>query len=72
MPMIHGLKAFQFLRESPETRSIPVIFVSGELSRDVYPVIESAPRVAHVKKPVDFENLNSLVKQFLKQYPVIR
>jgi len=70
MPMLNGLKAFQYLREAPETRMIPVIFLSGELTKDVYPVIESAGRVAHVKKPMDLEQLHSLIKQFLQQYPV--
>jgi len=72
MPMINGIKAFEFLRQSDHTRLIPVIFVSGELSRDVYPVIETAPRAAHIKKPIDFESLNSLVRHFLDQYPVPR
>jgi len=72
MPMINGIKAFEYLRQSQETRQIPVIFVSGELSRDVYPVIETAPRAAHIKKPIDFESLNSLVRHFLNQYPVSR
>jgi hypothetical protein len=47
-----------------------VIFVTGELSKNVYPQIVGASRVAHVKKPFDLENLNSLVTQFLSQYPV--
>jgi two-component system cell cycle response regulator len=70
MPMLNGLKVFQYLRELPETRRIPVIFLSGELSKDVYPIIEASPRVAHVKKPMDLEQLQSLIRQFLEKYPV--
>jgi twitching motility two-component system response regulator PilH len=70
MPMTNGLKAFEFLRKNEETSRIPVIFVSGELSKDVFPMIEAAPRVAHLKKPMDLEHLNSMVRQFLHQYPV--
>ena len=70
MPMTSGLNAFKFLREAKETCSIPVIFVSGELSKDIFPVIAKAPRVAHLKKPMDLEHLNSMVRQFLSQYPI--
>jgi CheY-like chemotaxis protein len=71
MPMLNGIKVFQFLRESADTRPIPVIFLSGELSKDIYPVIESSQRVAHVKKPMDLESLQSLIRQFLQNYPVV-
>src|SRR5579872_1085753 len=50
MPMTNGLKAFEFLRSNEDTRLIPVIFVSGELSKDIYPIVESGSRVAHLKK----------------------
>lgn len=72
MPMTNGLKAFQFLRSNEDTRMIPVIFVSGELSKDIYPVVESGSRVAHLKKPMDLEHLNSMVRQFIQQFPVPR
>jgi len=70
MPMTSGLKAFQYLRSTQETAKIPVIFITGELSRDVYPSIENASRVAHVKKPFDLDSFNSLVQQFIAQFPV--
>lgn len=70
MPMTNGLKAFEYLRSTEDTARIPVIFITGELSKNVYPQIVGASRVAHVKKPFDLENLNSLVTQFLSQYPI--
>ncbi len=69
MPMTSGLKAFEYLRASGETDKIPVIFVTGELSNDVYPSVAHAPRVAHVKKPFDLDSFNSLVQHFLDTYP---
>ena len=71
MPVTNGLRAFKYIRELPDTASTPVIFVSGELSKDVYPIIESASRVAHLKKPMDLENLHSMVRHFLQVYPII-
>ena len=70
MPMTNGLKVFEFLRASEDTGRIPIIFITGELSKDVYPSIAGASRVAHVKKPFDLDNFNSLVTQFLTQFPV--
>jgi len=70
MPMTNGFKTFEFLRGNENTRLVPIIFVSGELSKDVYPRISNQPRIAHLKKPMDLENLNSMVRHFLAQYPV--
>jgi two-component system alkaline phosphatase synthesis response regulator PhoP len=70
MPMTNGLKAFQFLRSHQETSMIPVIFLSGELSKDIYPIVENGSRVAHLKKPMDLEHLNSMVRQFIQKFPV--
>ncbi len=69
MPMTSGLKVMEYLRASPETARIPIIFITGEMSKNVFPLIESIPRVALVKKPFDLDGLNSLIRQFLKDYP---
>ena len=69
MPLLNGLKALQYLRELKETQSIPVLFLSGEASGNVAPTLAAAPRVAHVKKPIDLDDLNSLVRQMIEKYP---
>jgi CheY-like chemotaxis protein len=69
MPMINGLKALEYLRALPETKSIPILFLSGETSSHVIPALGEASRVAHVKKPIDLEDLNSLVRELLSKYP---
>ena len=33
MPMINGLKAFEFLRGRADTKNIPILFLSGEIGR---------------------------------------
>jgi len=70
MPMTNGLKVFEYLRSSPDTVKIPVIFITGELSKDVYSSIARHQRVAHLKKPLDLESFNSVVRLFLDSYPV--
>ena len=69
MPMTSGLKAFEYLRAAGDTAKIPVIFITGEMSKDIYPSVANASRVAHVKKPFDLDSFNSLVQQFLQALP---
>jgi CheY-like chemotaxis protein len=65
MPLSTGLKAFEKIRGTPETSGIPVIFLSGVPSADVYPAIAQGTRVAHLKKPFDMMDLHSLIQQLL-------
>jgi CheY-like chemotaxis protein len=69
MPMTNGLKAMEVIRLNTETRHIPIILLTGEVSDKVFPLVQEASRVTHLKKPVDLEELNSLVRQVLNQYP---
>jgi len=65
MPMTSGLKAYESLRALPETSKIPVIFLTGLPSANVYPTVAHGVKVAHLKKPVDLDDLVSLIQQFL-------
>lgn len=69
MPMTNGLKAAEMIRNNVESRSIPIILLTGEVSDRVYPAIESMGRILHIKKPVDLDELHSLVRQVLAKYP---
>ena len=70
MPTTNGFDTLTHLRKIPETQAIPVIFMTGIKSDTLYPYIDRHQRVAYMKKPLDLENLNSLVRQFLAQYPL--
>jgi CheY-like chemotaxis protein len=70
MPMLSGLKALEHLRGAEETRRIPVLFLTGEASGRVAPQLSEEPRLAHVKKPIDLDDLNSLVRVMIEKYPV--
>src|SRR5689334_3447866 len=52
MPVTSGLKALSFLRADDDTKTIPVILLTGVASGSVFPAIEGLPRVSHLKKPV--------------------
>ena len=69
MPFMNGLQVLVHLRASAETARIPVIFATAEPSADVYPTVAKDPRAAHVKKPLDLDSFNSVVRHFLERYP---
>ncbi len=65
MPMTNGFKALEFLRKIPETQGIPVIFLTGVPSQEVYPHLAKHTRVAHLKKPLDIADLHSVLHELL-------
>lgn len=69
MPMTNGLLASEMIRANPDCRNIPIVLLTGEVSDRVFPKIEAMGRITHIKKPVDLEELHSLIKQLLQRYP---
>jgi DNA-binding response OmpR family regulator len=65
MPLTNGYKVLEYLRTRPDTATTPVIVVTAEPSRDVYPRVARDPRASYIKKPLEIESLNSLVKYYL-------
>ena len=66
MPMTNGFKVLEYLRTRPDTAKTPVIIITGEPSGNVYPSVARDPRAAYIKKPLDIESLNSVIKHYLK------
>jgi CheY-like chemotaxis protein len=69
MPMTNGLIAMDAIRKNPKTYEIPIILLTGETSEKVFPRAVAAGRVMHLKKPIDLEELNSLVRDLITKYP---
>ena len=67
MPIANGFKVLEDLRIRPDTAKTPVIIVSAEASRNVYPHVVRDHRASYIKKPLDIESLNSIVKHYLKR-----
>jgi CheY-like chemotaxis protein len=67
MPMTNGLKALEQLRADPQTQSIPVILLTGVVSGRIFPFIENMPHVSHIKKPVQLEDLLSMVHHYIPE-----
>jgi CheY-like chemotaxis protein len=69
MPMTNGLVAMENIRRNELTKNIPIILLTGETSDIVFPKVKDTDRVAHIKKPIDLQDLNYMVKQFIQKYP---
>src|SRR5947209_8731247 len=67
MPMTDGITALRQLREDTKTAGIPVIMLTGVVSSHVYPVIKNMPKVSHIKKPVQLEDLLSMVRHYIPE-----
>jgi len=69
MPFFHGGRVLEFIRRTPELKEIPLVFLSGAPGTTIYPMLDANSRVSFLKKPLDVEELLSLVKHMLEQYP---
>jgi two-component system alkaline phosphatase synthesis response regulator PhoP len=68
MPMTNGLKAVEGLRAQEASREVPIILLTGEASEKVYSTLQAVGRLMHIKKPVDLEELNTLIRQLLARH----
>ncbi len=69
MPVINGLQALEYLRATEETKTIPVIFLTGESSERTAPAAPET-RVAYLRKPIDLDQLNAIVRKYIEAYPL--
>ena len=69
MPVTSGLMAMEAIRKNPETFEIPIILLTGETSGKVFGRADAAGRVMHIKKPIDLDELNSIVRDLINRYP---
>lgn len=71
MPVYNGLRALEALRGLKDTANTPIILLTGAQSDRVYPALEAFQRVFFIKKPVDLEHINSMIKEALTKYPKV-
>ncbi len=67
MPLYNGLRTLEALRQSAATQHTPIILLTGAQSDTVYPALEAHQHVTFIKKPVDLEHINSLIRQLMTQ-----
>lgn len=66
MPGLSGRQVLETLRSSPETQSIPVIFLTGEAGGQIPEALKGLPRVGYIAKTTPLDELNSRIASFLK------
>ncbi len=58
-----SLKVLQCLRQSPETRDIPVVVISAHLTREVEAAVDEIDRLPRLQKPWTLEELLPVLSQ---------
>lgn len=67
MPVMDGWTAVKKLKESPQTRDIPVIGVSANGLQEDRDQAMAVGCVAYESKPIDFNHLLTLIQEFAKK-----
>ena len=67
LPVIDGLAATRLIRKLPEFEAIPIIAVSAHDTSDFQSEALDAGCNSYVTKPIDFNELEDLIRQFLPQ-----
>jgi len=67
MPVMDGWTAVKKLKESPETRDIPVIGVSANGLHEDRDQAMAVGCVAYESKPIDFNRLLTLIQEFAQK-----
>lgn len=65
MPGAYGSSAYQVLQKDPNTKKIPVIFMSGHAYEKVGALLPKDPKTRFIQKPVDFAALDALIAELL-------
>ena len=65
MPAGSGVQVLKRLRSSGKTKNIPVVVVSGNDDADVRAVVEELGAAAYLQKPVQQEELCSIIDRVL-------
>jgi CheY-like chemotaxis protein len=65
MPVTNGIEICQQIKQDPQTRNIPVIMLTGEDARSIAAEALAAGACQYVVKPIDFDQLEDLLRQHI-------
>ncbi|MDE2490985.1 MAG: response regulator [Elusimicrobia bacterium] len=65
MPGAYGSSAYQVLQKDPNTKSIPVIFISAHPYEKLKSILPQDPRTRFLHKPIDLKELDALIAELL-------
>lgn len=66
LPWINGFELARLLKEHPDLKNIPLIFVSGQTSQEDVRLGFEAGADDYIKKPFDIETIKKAVRVLLK------
>jgi CheY-like chemotaxis protein len=66
LPLLDGLSATRRIRQQPELKELPIVAVSAHDTSDFHADALAAGCNDYVTKPIDFEQLESLLARLLK------
>ncbi|GEM_PF-1351997 len=64
MPNMNGIELAKKLKSNPATKSIPLVFLTSETDKDLEIQSRILGAEGWLSKPLDVENVRSLVKRF--------
>ncbi|HEY6329137.1 MAG TPA: response regulator [Blastocatellia bacterium] len=67
LPVIDGLSATKIIRKTAGFSDVPIIALSGHDPDEIHLEARSAGCTDYVTKPIDFDNLISLISRHLKR-----
>ncbi len=67
LPLLDGLAATRRIREQPDLRAVPIVAVSAHDTADFHADALAAGCNEYVTKPIDFDQLESLLSSLVKR-----
>lgn len=65
MPGLYGSSVYQTLRRDSNTKSIPVIFMSGHPYKKIKTLLPADPKTRFAQKPLKLEELDRFIQELL-------
>jgi len=66
LPDMTGIEVLRFLRSSPRTQELPLIFCTAATTSEIAIALRLAPRASLVEKPFSFQDLISAITYALR------
>ena len=65
MPGAYGSSVYQVLQKDPNTKSIPVIFMSAHSREKLAKILPDDPKTRFMHKPLELQKLDELIAELL-------
>ncbi len=65
LPWINGFELAQMMKEHPDLKKIPLIFLSGQATEEDFAKAREVGAADYIKKPFDVEKLKTVISKLL-------